>query len=52
MAGQGMREAFRDITLYLIILIAVSTLGPLQFGLHLVRPPACLHCLGLTRQSS
>ncbi|KFA52145.1 hypothetical protein S40293_00567 [Stachybotrys chartarum IBT 40293] len=35
MAGQGMREAFRDITLYLIILIVVSTLGPLQFGLHL-----------------
>lgn len=30
MAGQG-------VTVYLIILIAISTLGSLQFGFHLVR---------------
>lgn len=30
MAGQG-------VTAYLVILIAISTLGSLQFGFHLVR---------------
>ena len=28
---------FRDITAYLLFLMLVSTLGPLQFGYHIVR---------------
>lgn len=27
----------RDVTLYLLLIVAISTLGPLQFGFHLVR---------------
>jgi sugar porter (SP) family MFS transporter len=35
MAGRGIRSCLRDITAYLIVIIAISTLGPLQFGFHL-----------------
>ncbi|KAK7415796.1 Bifunctional purine biosynthesis protein PurH [Neonectria magnoliae] len=35
MAGQGIRQCLNDISAYLILLIAVSTLGSLQFGYHL-----------------
>ncbi|KAI9162927.1 putative metabolite transport protein [Paramyrothecium foliicola] len=35
MAGKGIRQCLRDITPYLIVLIVISTLGPLQFGYHL-----------------
>ena len=31
------RSWFKDITGYLIYLLAVSTIGPLLFGYHLVR---------------
>lgn len=37
MAGQGLRQYLNDVSPYLILLIAVSTLGSLQFGYHLVR---------------
>jgi len=36
MALGGVRQCVRDVTFYLIFLIAVTTLGPLQFGFHLV----------------
>ena len=32
-----MVAALRDVTPYLVVLMLVSTLGPLQFGFHLVR---------------
>ncbi|KAH8687978.1 general substrate transporter [Tricladium varicosporioides] len=35
MASAGMRQCIRDVTLYLVFLIFISTLGPLQFGFHL-----------------
>ena len=37
-----MASALRDVTPYLLVLIVVSTLGPLQFGFHLVSPPFVL----------
>lgn len=36
MASGGMRQCIKDITPYLLLLIFISTLGPLQFGFHLV----------------
>lgn len=38
MAGRGMRQCLRDITAYLVLVIAIATLGSLQFGFHLVSP--------------
>ncbi|KAG4434999.1 hypothetical protein IFR05_009524 [Cadophora sp. M221] len=35
MASAGIRQCIRDVTLYLVYLIFISTLGPLQFGYHL-----------------
>ncbi|QSZ33008.1 hypothetical protein DSL72_002593 [Monilinia vaccinii-corymbosi] len=35
MPSGGMRQCIQDITLYLLLLIFISTLGPLQFGFHL-----------------
>ncbi|KJZ71176.1 hypothetical protein HIM_09431 [Hirsutella minnesotensis 3608] len=35
MAGHGLRQCLREVTAYLLLLVAVSTLGPLQFGFHL-----------------
>lgn len=35
--SSGLRQWTRDVSPYLIFLIAVSTLGSLQFGIHLVR---------------
>ncbi|OLN87064.1 putative metabolite transport protein [Colletotrichum chlorophyti] len=35
MAPSGLRQCMHDVSLYLVLLIAVSTLGPLQFGFHL-----------------
>ncbi|KAK0101301.1 hypothetical protein ONS95_006478 [Cadophora gregata] len=35
MASAGIRQCVRDVTLYLVYLIFISTLGPLQFGYHL-----------------
>ncbi|KAH7395961.1 general substrate transporter [Cadophora sp. MPI-SDFR-AT-0126] len=35
MASAGVRQCVRDVTLYLVYLIFISTLGPLQFGYHL-----------------
>ncbi|KAH7360170.1 general substrate transporter [Rhexocercosporidium sp. MPI-PUGE-AT-0058] len=35
MASTGVRQCIRDVTLYLVYLIFISTLGPLQFGYHL-----------------
>ncbi|EKD16852.1 glucose transporter [Drepanopeziza brunnea f. sp. 'multigermtubi' MB_m1] len=35
MASPGLRQSVRDVTLYLVYLIFISTLGPLQFGYHL-----------------
>ncbi|KAL2074165.1 hypothetical protein VTL71DRAFT_7943 [Oculimacula yallundae] len=35
MASSGVRQCIRDVTLYLVYLIFISTLGPLQFGYHL-----------------
>ncbi|CZT51345.1 related to glucose transporter-3 [Rhynchosporium secalis] len=35
MASAGLRQCVRDVTLYLVYLIFISTLGPLQFGYHL-----------------
>ncbi|RDW82895.1 hypothetical protein BP5796_04386 [Coleophoma crateriformis] len=35
MASTGLRQCVRDVTPYLLLLILVSTLGPLQFGFHL-----------------
>lgn len=36
---KAMAANLRDLTLYLVVLIIVSTLGPLQFGFHLVCLP-------------
>ncbi|TDZ36481.1 putative metabolite transport protein [Colletotrichum spinosum] len=35
MAPAGLRQCMHDVSLYLLVLILVSTLGPLQFGFHL-----------------
>jgi len=35
MGSGGVAQCIRDVTLYLVFLIAVSTLGPLQYGFHL-----------------
>ncbi|XP_044715649.1 sugar transporter domain-containing protein [Hirsutella rhossiliensis] len=35
MAGSGVRQCLRNVTVYLLLLVTISTLGPLQFGLHL-----------------
>jgi hypothetical protein len=32
-----MASALGDVTPYMVLLVAVATLGPLQFGYHLVR---------------
>jgi hypothetical protein len=37
--GAGGRSWTRGITAYLIILVAIATIGPLQFGYHLVMQP-------------
>lgn len=42
MANSGMRQCIRDVTLYLLFIILFSTLGPLQFGFHLVYPLSTL----------
>ncbi|KAI0179403.1 general substrate transporter [Hypoxylon sp. FL1284] len=34
-SSSGLRQCVRDVSPYLILLIAISTLGPLQFGFHL-----------------
>jgi hypothetical protein len=33
----GLRQCLHDVSIYLIFLVAITTLGPLQFGFHLVR---------------
>lgn len=38
--ASGLRQCMRDVSPYLLLLIAISTLGPLQFGFHLVRAVA------------
>ena len=35
-SSEGLQRIARDVSTYLILLILVSTLGPLQFGFHLV----------------
>ncbi|KAI1501329.1 general substrate transporter [Biscogniauxia marginata] len=35
MASSGLRQCVRDVSPYLILLLSISTLGPLQFGFHL-----------------
>ncbi|RAL61398.1 hypothetical protein DID88_009531 [Monilinia fructigena] len=35
MTSGGMRQCIQDVTPYLLLLIFLSTLGPLQFGFHL-----------------
>ncbi|KAI2625048.1 general substrate transporter [Hypoxylon sp. NC1633] len=35
MSSNGLRQCIRDVSPYLILLVAISTLGPLQFGFHL-----------------
>ncbi|KAI5925203.1 general substrate transporter [Camillea tinctor] len=35
MAPSGLRQCIRDVSPYLILLLSISTLGPLQFGFHL-----------------
>ena len=37
MVSQSVKQCIRDVTLYLVVLILITTLGPLQFGYHLVR---------------
>lgn len=39
MAGRAMRQCLHDVSAYLILLVSVSTLGPLQYGFHIVRSP-------------
>jgi hypothetical protein len=34
----SLRQCVHDVSLYLLFLIVITTLGPLQFGFHLVRP--------------
>ena len=41
-----MASAVGDVTPYLVVLVAVATLGPLQFGYHLVRSKAASLPLG------
>ena len=33
----GLGRFGQDVSAYLLLIIAISTLGPLQFGFHLVR---------------
>ncbi|KAL3963121.1 hypothetical protein ACCO45_000125 [Purpureocillium lilacinum] len=42
MANRGVRQCLSDITFYLVTIIAIATLGPLQFGFHLPssQPPS------------
>jgi len=35
MPSAGVRQCIRDVSIYLVFLIFISTLGPLQFGFHL-----------------
>jgi hypothetical protein len=42
MASAGIRQCIRDVTAYLLYLIFVAALGPLQFGFHLVGAPSPL----------
>jgi hypothetical protein len=35
--ASGLGPFGQDVSLYLLLIIAISTLGPLQFGFHLVR---------------
>lgn len=37
MPSTDLQQVVRDVSSYLILLILISTLGPLQFGFHLVR---------------
>jgi hypothetical protein len=37
-----MTSALGDVTPYLVVLVVVATLGPLQFGYHLVRARSML----------
>jgi hypothetical protein len=39
MASGGIRQCLRDVTLYLVFLMSIITLGPLLFGFHLVCLP-------------
>lgn len=32
----GLRQCVRDVSPYLLLLVIISTFGPLQFGFHLV----------------
>lgn len=41
--ASGLRQCMRDVSPYLLLLIAISTFGPLQFGLHLVRAVAKIY---------
>ncbi|KAI0095394.1 general substrate transporter [Daldinia grandis] len=34
-SSSGLRQCIRDVSPYLILLVVISTLGPLQFGFHL-----------------
>ncbi|KAI1407107.1 general substrate transporter [Hypoxylon sp. FL1857] len=34
-SSSGLRQCIRDVSPYLVLLVAISTLGPLQFGFHL-----------------
>jgi hypothetical protein len=36
MADNLLRQSIRSVSLHLLALIAITTLGPLQFGYHLV----------------
>lgn len=36
MTSAGVRQVIRDVTFPLVLFILISTLGPLQFGYHLV----------------
>lgn len=38
MPERGVGQALRDITAYLILAVAISTVGSLQYGYHLVCP--------------
>ncbi len=48
--ASGLRRFAQDVSPYLLLLIAITTLGPLQFGFHLVScSPSALPGLPLRR---
>ena len=36
--AESLRQRLHNVSIYLVLLVFIATLGPLQFGYHLVSP--------------